>query len=175
MSITTKRGDDGGTDLMFGKRIAKKDHRIEAIGSLDELNAVLGLVRVDADAPMGKSIDLLQGYLVGLMGELAVLPEDLEKYRDSGHPSITAAEVDVVEKLAQTMEESGIVFDGWARPGAKGNRAGAHLDFARTVCRRAERRVLVLSEDLPNTNILLFLNSLSDLLWLYARHCEAVD
>ena len=48
-------------------------------------------------------------------------------------------------------------------------------DFARTVCRRAERRVLVLSEDLPNTNILLFLNRLSDLLWLYARHCEAVE
>ena len=175
MSITTKRGDDGGTDLMFGKRTAKMGNRIEAIGSLDELNAALGLVRADANASMAKSIDILQGYLVGLMGELAVLAEDLEKYRTSGHPSITEDEVKLLENLAREMEESGIVFDGWARPGAKGSRTGAQLDFARTVCRRAERRVLVLAEELPNTNMLLFLNRLSDLLWLYARHCEAVD
>ena len=160
---------------MFGKRIEKMDARIEAIGSIDELNAVLGLVRVDADASMGRSIDLLQGYLVGLMGELAVLTEDLEKYRAAQHPSITGKEVDVLEKLSGELEESGIVFDGWARPGAKGNRAGAQLDFARTVCRRAERRVLALTESLPNTNILLFLNRLSDLLWLYARNCEAMN
>ncbi|MBB80408.1 MAG: ATP:cob(I)alamin adenosyltransferase [Roseibacillus sp.] len=175
MSITTKRGDNGGTDLMFGKRTAKIGNRIEAIGSLDELNAALGLVRVEANASLGKSIDLLQGYLVGLMGELAVLSEDLEKYRSSGHPSITDDEVKLLENLASELEESGIVFDGWARPGSKGSRTGAQLDFARTVCRRAERRVLALSEELSNTNILLFLNRLSDLLWLYARHCEAVE
>ena len=175
MSITTKRGDDGGTDLMFGKRTAKMGNRIEAIGSIDELNAALGLVRVEANASLEKSIDLLQGFLVGLMGELAVLTEDLEKYQSSGHPSITEDEVTLLENLAHELEESGIVFDGWARPGSKGSRTGAHLDLARTVCRRAERRVLALSEELSNTNILLFLNRLSDLLWLYARHCEAVD
>ena len=175
MSITTKRGDNGGTDLMFGKRTAKIGNRIEAIGSLDELNAALGLVRVEANASLGKSINLLQGYLVGLMGELAVLSEDLEKYRSSGHPSVTDDEVKLLENLASELEESGIVFDGWARPGSKGSRTGAQLDFARTVCRRAERRVLALSEELSNTNILLFLNRLSDLLWLYARHCEAVE
>ena len=104
MSITTKRGDVGGTYLIFGKRTAKIGNRIEAIGSLDELNAALGLVRVEANASLGKSIDLLQGYLVGLMGELAVLSEDLEKYRSSGHPSITDDEVKLLENLASELE-----------------------------------------------------------------------
>ncbi|HAT18999.1 MAG TPA: ATP:cob(I)alamin adenosyltransferase, partial [Verrucomicrobiales bacterium] len=63
------------------------DARVEAIGSLDELNSVLGLARVDVVADLGDSIDRLQGHLVGLMGELAVLPEDAACYGESGHPS----------------------------------------------------------------------------------------
>ena len=175
MSITTRRGDDGSTDLMFGKRIAKTEARVEAIGSLDELNSVLGLERIDIVADLGDSIDRLQGHLVGLMGELAVLPEDAACYGESGHPSIGADEVAMVESLARDLEDGGISFEGWARPGAKGNRTGAQLDFARTVCRRAERRVLALGEEVSNDAIPVFLNRLSDLLWLLARHTEGGD
>lgn len=175
MSITTGRGDDGSTDLMFGRRSAKTDVRMEAIGSVDELNCALGLARIEAGKVLDESIDRLQGYLVGLMGELAVLPEDATRYEDSGHPSIGAEEVAMVESLARKLEKGGISFDGWARPGANGNRSGAQLDFARTVCRRAERRVLALGEEVPNDSIPLFLNRLSDLLWLLARQSEGGD
>lgn len=175
MSITTGRGDDGSTDLMFGRRSAKTDVRMEAIGSVDELNCALGLARIGAGKVLDESIDRLQGHLVGLMGELAVLPEDVTRYEESGHPSIGAEEVAVVESLARDLESGGINFDGWARPGANGNRSGAQLDFARTVCRRAERRVLALGEGVPNDSIPLFLNRLSDLLWLFARQSEGGD
>ena len=173
MSITTKRGDDGLTDLMFGKRIAKTDPRVEAIGSVDELNTVLGLVRVEAGSALDQSIDCLQGYLVGLMGELAVLSEDNERYVESGHPSIGRDAVAMLEDLAGELESGGITFDGWARPGARGDRVGAQLDFARTICRRAERRVLALGDEVSNAEIPLFLNRLSDLLWLLARKLES--
>ena len=170
MSITTRRGDDGSTDLMFGKRIAKTEARVEAIGSLDELNSVLGLARIDIVADLGDSIDRLQGHLVGLMGELAVLPEDAACYGESGHPSIGEDEVAMVESLARDLEDGGISFEGWARPGAKGNRTGAQLDFARTVCRRAERRTVSLHVAEPvDGAVLRYLNRLSDLLFTLAR------
>ena len=173
MSITTRRGDDGGTDLMFGQRTEKTDPRVEAIGSLDELNAVLGVARVESGGAAEEMIDSLQGHLIGLMGELAVLPADVGRYRESGHPSICEDEVRMVESMAEVIEDGGVTFDGWARPGACGNRTGAHLDFARTVCRRAERRVLALGAEVPNAEIPVFLNRLSDLLWLMARQSEA--
>lgn len=173
MSITTRRGDDGRTDLMFGKRISKIDPRVEAIGSVDELNAALGLARVESGSDLDQSIDCLQGYLVGLMGELAVLPEDNKRYGESGHPSIGKDAVAMLEGLAGELESGGITFDGWARPGARGNRVGAQLDFARTICRRAERRVLALGDEVSNAEIPLFLNRLSDLLWLLARQLES--
>ena len=140
-----------------------------------ELNSVLGLARIDIVADLGDSIDLLQGHLVGLMGELAVLPEDAACYGESGHPSIGEDEVAMVESLVRDLEDGGVSFEGWARPGAKDNRTGARLDFARTVCRRAERRGLALGEEVSNDAIPVFLNRLSDLLWLLARHTEGGD
>ncbi|MBL50265.1 MAG: ATP:cob(I)alamin adenosyltransferase [Roseibacillus sp.] len=172
MSITTRRGDDGSTDLLFGKRISKDAPRMEAIGSVDELNAALGLVRAEADGETEEVIDGLQALLVGLMGELAVVPEDAERYAQSDYPSIGDEEVERVEQLGREIESAGVKFEGWARPGANGNRAGACLDMARTVCRRVERRVLELGEEVSNTAIPLFLNRLSDLLWLLARRTE---
>ena len=72
---------------------------MEAIGSVDELNCALGLARIEAGKVLDESIDRLQGYLVGLMGELAVLPEDATRYEDSGHPSIGAEEVAMVRRV----------------------------------------------------------------------------
>ena len=119
-----------------------------------------------------ETIDWLQGRLVGLMGELGVFPEDAERYREAGYPSIEAGDVETIEREALAIEESGISFDGWARPGASGDLAGANLDVARTVCRRAERRVRDLGDGVTNPGITRFLNRASDLLWLLARSCE---
>ncbi len=173
MSVVTKRGDDGGTDLLFGRRVAKSDPRVDAIGTIDELNALLGVARATGLGGDGEAaIDGLQGKLVGLMGELAVHPDDASRYAESDFPAIKAEDVEELEGMAAAIEAEGISFDGWARPGAKGNLAGARLDVARAVCRRAERRVLSLGGEVSNPQIALFLNRCSDLLWLMARRTE---
>jgi cob(I)alamin adenosyltransferase len=173
MGIVTKRGDDGHTDLLFGKRAAKVDPRLEAIGAIDELNAALGLVRAVADEFINGLVDEVQDRLVGVMGELAVQPEDAGRYAESDYPSVSDADIAFLEREAEAIEAAGISFDGWARPGANGNRVGAQLDFARTICRRAERRVLALEDAVSNPRITIFLNRSSDLLWLLARKTES--
>ena len=176
-SIITGRGDSGETDLLFGKRIAKTSVRIEAVGSVDELNAALGVARAASkDAEWIELVDVLQEKLVGLMGQLATLPEDEERYRAKGFPSIGNEDVEWVVGIARRYEDRGIRFTGWARPGAEGCQARAALDFARSVARRAERRILDLHEsgEAVPESVRLFFNRLADLLWIMAR-AERVD
>lgn len=173
MSIVTKTGDDGETGLLFGRRLAKTDPRIEAVGALDELNTALGVVRATGgSAETVATIDRLQERLVGLMGEVGILPEDAERYATEGYPVLGEAQVTEVEAEAKRLEAKGLNFDGWARPGAQGSLVAAHLDVARTVCRRAERRVLALGTGVANRNVTVFLNRASDLIWLLARDEE---
>jgi cob(I)alamin adenosyltransferase len=174
MSIITKRGDDGKTDLLYGKRILKTELRVETLGAIDELNTVIGLARCHGEERLAKELDWLQDKLVGLMGELAVQPADLERYVSDGMPKISSDDVDKVEKLGQAIEKIGVDFKGWARPGASGSLPAAFLDQARTVARRAERRVLTLAEEGGLAEVSLFLNRLSDYLWLLARREEGV-
>ncbi|BCU77402.1 cob(I)yrinic acid a,c-diamide adenosyltransferase [Luteolibacter sp. LG18] len=172
MSIITGRGDEGQTDLLFGKRIAKTSLRMEALGLVDELNAALGLAR--AAGPTDESLAILDGIqekLIGLMGQLACLPEDVERYREKGYAAIHAEDVTALETLAKDHEARGVRFTGWARPGAEGSLARAGMDFARTIARRAERSVLALhesGEEVPR-EVRLYFNRLSDLLWILAR------
>jgi cob(I)alamin adenosyltransferase len=172
MSIITGRGDAGETDLLFGKRIAKTSLRIDALGCVDELNAALGVARASAANPEWISlIDALQEKLIGLMGQLATLPEDDARYSETKFPLIGQADVDWVIREAHQYESRGIRFTGWARPGAEGSLARASVDFARSVARRAERSVLKLHESgepVPET-VRLFFNKLADLLWILAR------
>ena len=172
MSIITGRGDTGETDLLFGRRIAKTSLRIEALGCVDELNAALGMARASAANPEWIAlIDALQEKLIGLMGQLATLPEDDARYREKKYPLIEAADVAWVVGEAQQYEARGIRFTGWARPGAEGCLARASVDFARSVARRAERSILALHESgeaVPET-VRLFFNKLADLLWILAR------
>lgn len=172
MSIITGRGDSGETDLLFGKRIAKTSVRIAALGAVDELNAALGLVRAaGASAEWISLVDTLQEKLIGLMGQLATLPEDMERYLGTKFPLITEADVDWVVAEARKYEALGIRFTGWARPGAEGCMARAQVDFARSVARRAERVILTLHESgepVPEP-VRLFFNRLADLLWILAR------
>lgn len=172
MSIITGRGDAGDTDLLFGKRIPKTSLRVEALGNVDELNSALGLARAaTSDVVWIALIDALQSRLVGLMGQLACLPEDEARYAAKGFATITSADLDWVTAEAHAYEGRGVRFTGWARPGAEGSLARAGLDFARSVARRAERSVLALQlsgEPVPEV-VRHFFNRVSDLLWILAR------
>lgn len=172
VSIITGRGDGGETDLLFGRRIAKTSLRVEALGAVDELNAALGLARAAGLKEEAEEIvDRVQGHLVALMGELAVLPEDAERYAASAFEKLGHADALWIEDTARDFEQRGVRFKGWARPGVEHSEARAGLDFARAVCRRAERTVLKLhetGEEVP-PSVRLFFNRLSDLLWILAR------
>ncbi|RYD35269.1 MAG: ATP:cob(I)alamin adenosyltransferase, partial [Verrucomicrobiaceae bacterium] len=116
-------------------------------------------------------INRLQGLLIGLMGQLACLPEDMELYEEKKYAAITAADLEWVTAEAKRYEAMGVRFTGWAIPGSEGSLARAGLDFARAVTRRAERGVLALHESgepVPEV-VRLFFNRLSDLLWILAR------
>ena len=172
MSIMTGRGDSGETDLLFGRRIAKTSPRIEALGTVDELNAALGVARAAAnDQEWIALVDALQQRLVGLMGLLATLPDDAARYQEQHLAGLGEADVEWVVAEARRYVARGVRFSDWARPGAEGCLARAHLDFARAVARRAERGVLALHESgepVPES-VRLFFNRLADLLWILAR------
>ena len=175
MSIATKTGDDGTTALMYGRRVSKTDPRVAAYGTVDELNAALGFVRATAGDPVVTNPVLsIQKELVILMGELAVAPEDRERYAASPRfQFVEASMVDALTAIIDDLEKNQhITYEGWATPGA--TLGSAALDLARTVCRRAERMVVALGETgTPvNPEIVRYLNRLSDLCWLGARWLE---
>jgi len=174
VSIATKTGDDGTTNLMFNRRVSKCHPRVEAYGCVDELSAALGLARSTArhDFVRG-SLAAIQKDLVILMGELAVAPEDLQRYVKEGYLLVTPELTAKLEKLVAEIERQKVSPAGWAMPGAD-THCGT-LDLARAICRRAERRVCALEEagQLKNLEIIAYLNRLSDLLWLFARLAEA--
>ncbi len=173
MSIVTKTGDDGTTALMYGRRVPKDHPRIEACGSVDELNAALGQARALTRSTLLR--DMLQGVqrdLITLMGELAVLPEDLPRYIQDGFGRVSAEMTGRLEAQIRELEARGVGPKDWALPGA--NPLAAALDVARTVCRRAERRVCALRRTDPSLNpeVVIYLNRLGDWLWLQARAAE---
>lgn len=170
MSIITRTGDNGTTGLMYSRRVAKHHPRVEAFGTVDELNAALGLAR--AHAPNGDWNDTLlalQHELVTLMGELATAVDDLPRYLADGFRPVSAAMTERLDRQALALEARVQPPKGWAMPGE--NPLSAALDLARTICRRAERRVCALEQDdqLRNPEIIRYLNRLADLLWLLAR------
>ena len=176
MSIATKTGDDGSTGLMYGRRVPKNHLRVEACGSVDELNAAIGQARALATHDFIRTnLIAIQKELIVLMGEVGVLTEDLKRYTTAGYSLVTPEMTGRLDVLVQEIEAQNISFKGWATPGATVQAAA--LDVARTVCRRAERRVFDLrqADDLANPEVVVFLNRLSDLLWLMARWSETRD
>jgi len=173
MSIITKTGDQGMTGLMYNRRVSKSHPRVEAYGAVDELNAALGLARATATQSfVRETLIAIQKDLIVLMGELATLTEDLQRYRKDGYSIVTADLAAKVEKAAKTIEAQQPAFHDWAIPGS--GLESAALDLARTICRRAERHVCALQESgqLQNPEIIVYLNRLSDFLWLLARSDE---
>ena len=173
MSIVTKTGDNGTTGLMYNRRVPKTHRRVEAYGAVDELNAALGMARAAAEHEfVRKHLLATQEELVILMGELATLPEDRARYVKDGFKLVTSEMTARLDALVKEIEAQKVSFKGWATPGA--NASSAALDVARTTCRRAERRVCALREagQLGNDEIGIYLNRLSDALWLLARWVE---
>jgi cob(I)alamin adenosyltransferase len=173
MSIVTKTGDQGTTGLMYNRRVPKSHPRVEAYGCVDELNAALGSARATAeDDFLREHLVAIQKNLVILMGELATAAEDLPRYAKDGFQLVTPEMTAGLDQLVAEIEAQHIAFQGWATPGETLNAAA--LDVARTVCRRAERRVCALHDtgQLQNPEIIVYLNRLADLLWLLARWAE---
>jgi cob(I)alamin adenosyltransferase len=173
VSIVTKTGDQGTTGLMYNRRVSKCHPRVQAYGTVDELNAAIGMARATASEKfVRENLEMIQKDLVALMGELATLPEDLNRYLKDGYAILTSTMTANLESLVKEIEAQNVSFKGWATPGASVHSAA--LDVARTVCRRAERDVCALKESgqLANDEILIYLNRLSDLLWLFARWIE---
>src|SRR4029079_11526582 len=172
MSIATKTGDAGDTSLMYGRRVPKTDARVDAYGCVDELNSTLRPGQPTPAAPLTEQILSIQKELVTVMGELATAPQDLARYQKDGFALTTAAMVNRLTAAVDELEKDKTLYGkGWAMPGQ--TPLGAALDLARTVCRRAERRVAALEvSEHAQGEILRYLNRLSDLCWLLARFAE---
>ena len=115
-----------------------------------------------------EKIEHIQNDLIILMGEISTLPEDLDLYQKKGFERFEEKRTEILERWIKEIEDKKSDYQGWALPGASGSIISVHLDSARVVCRRAEREYIKLGENL-NESIIMFLNRLSDLLWLMAR------
>ena len=169
MSIVTKGGDRGQTGLAGGVRVSKTSPRVEAYGAVDELNSQIGFARaICADAAIGALLKEIQRELFAIGGALATPAP-----RPGAAPPVTAAMVERLTAEVSRIEAIDGVLGDWAIPGE--HAASAALDVARTVCRRAERRVVQLTEagEDVNADLLAYLNRLSDLLWILGRQIEA--
>src|SRR5260221_4986823 len=168
MSIATKRGDGGETGLGGGVRVSKSSLRVEAYGTVDELNTFMGLARVMNDDPEVKElVKALQRELFKVGSALATAPNGRKP-----EPTITSEMVDALTAHVHRSEATDGILADWSLPGE--HPASAVFDVARTVCRRAERQVvrLIESGEPVNPQVLAYLNRLSDLLWLLGRLVE---
>lgn len=174
VKIYTKKGDEGQTSLFGGQRISKSDPRPEAYGSLDEVCAILGVVRAVAQDPdLQAAIHSLQEDLFLLGAELATAPEDRARFAvQQITPEHTVRLESLIdERLAKIELPRAFIIPG------SSSYIPALLDWCRAVARRAERRVVELRKAglLDNPEVLKYLNRLSDLLFVLARYQEAVE
>jgi cob(I)alamin adenosyltransferase len=169
MKIYTKTGDAGTTGLFGGPRVSKDDVRICGYGSVDELNAVLGIAR---STPLPEALDAMldqvQHQLFSIGAELATPDPDEHQLKWDGEPHVAQ-----LETWIDAMECELPPLRSFILPG--GSPQAAHLHLARTVCRRAEREIVRLSHD-PRvsdvSHIIIYLNRLSDMLFVMARRAN---
>jgi cob(I)alamin adenosyltransferase len=167
VKIYTRTGDEGETGLIDGSRVSKDTLRVECYGEVDELNACLGVVRSQHE---DEGLDLLLGQVQKDLFALGAQLADPQARVAERKPkaAVTAAHVKRLEDAIDTRQESLPPLKAFILPG--GSPAGALLHFSRTVCRRAERRVVALARhDDLDPLMLVYLNRLSDLLFMLAR------
>lgn len=165
--IYTKGGDKGQTSLFGGPRISKSDLRLEAYGGLDELNSILGVARtlMTPYPEFDHSFVKIQNYLFTLGSHLALGDPKLASHLPKLNPDRTLE----LEKQIDSMEENLPKLTNFILPG--GSPLAAQLHLGRTVCRRAERAVVRL-EDGVDPEIVIYLNRLSDFLFVGARYAN---
>ncbi len=166
MKIYTKTGDAGDTSLFDQSRVSKADVRVDAYGEVDELNACLGVARAaGADADLAEVLGTIQKELFAVGARLADPSARIAARVTKA--AITEAEIDRLERTIDRLESELSPLRRFILPG--GSPAGACLHQARTVCRRAERRVVGLGSDAVEPVVVVYLNRLSDLLFVMAR------
>jgi cob(I)alamin adenosyltransferase len=167
LSVYTRRGDRGETDLFGGPRVAKDHLRVEAYGGVDELNAVIGVAAsATGHDDLRATLLEMQGLLFDLGGYLAT--PDPARREKSQVPEIRVGDVSALEERIDTLEAELEPLKRFILPG--GAPAAAALHVARTVCRRAERYCVRLHREQPLSEVSLrYLNRLSDLLFVMAR------
>ena len=166
MKIYTKTGDRGETGLFGGTRVSKASLRVEAYGEIDELNSVLGLSRCEAlDLSSAAVLESVQSQLFNLGAELSTAPDSKVAL---GIPLVSEEEISALERAIDAAETELPPLKTFVLPG--GSRGAALLHLARTVCRRAERHLVLLSaSESVREEAIRYLNRLSDLLFMLAR------
>ncbi len=168
--IYTKSGDQGQTSLGDGSRVPKTDSRIVAYGTVDELNSLIGVVvAAGPPEPVAAGLKHIQNDLFDVGADLCVpLTPGPEA---EGRLRVAPAQVTQLEQWIDAATEQLEPLRSFVLPG--GTTASAHLHLARTVCRRAEIKILLLAETTPiNPQVTIYLNRLSDLLFVWARLCN---
>ncbi len=169
MSITTKKGDQGKTDLFKGEKVYKDNLRVEIVGNIDELNAYLGFAKACNKTKKNKDI------LEDIQRDLFILGSEIaakSKYVKELKKIISKRQVKKLENLIRDLEKKVKLKGDFYVCGQNSTSAG--IDIARVIARRTERRVVSLlrKKALSNKNILIYLNRLSDFLFLLARVSE---
>jgi cob(I)alamin adenosyltransferase len=169
VKIYTRTGDDGETSLFGGSRVSKHAPRLDAYGTIDELNSFIGVARAAwPDSPVDRELKQIQNDLFDVGAQLAA-PGN-ERF-----PGVEAGRIEQLEHSIDEMERQLEPLKNFILPG--GSAAAAHLHVARTVCRRAERLVVSLGDEAPFAT-LAYLNRLSDFLFVsgrYANRQQGVD
>ena len=157
--IYTRTGDDGTTGLGDGSRTGKDSARVESMGAVDELNAVIGIMLTETlPEPIRQALTQVQHDLFDIGGEICI----------PGYEKLTADKVDFLETFLDTLNEDLPPLKEFILPGGSGAAAYCHL--ARTVCRRAERELVHMHREEPVSKIAMcYINRLSDLLFVMAR------
>jgi cob(I)alamin adenosyltransferase len=171
--VYTRTGDKGETALVGGKRVPKDSPRIDAYGTIDELNSVVGLARVfnEESLDAGDAHQFLDGVLCQIQDELFDLGSELATppgFFKEGMYRVSQNEIDRIEKLIDQCQKDLEPLKSFILPG--GGRIGAYLHQCRTVCRRAEREILRLSRaEEINDSVIKYVNRLSDLFFVLSR------
>ena len=168
MKIYTKGGDKGETGLFGGERVSKDSPRIEAYGTVDELNSFIGLALIEAkDNEVKKLLEKIQNILFILGSDLSA--PDNEKNKSHNIPRISKINYEEIEKEIDKFDATLDELRNFILPG--GCKSAALLHICRTICRRAERKVVALNNIVNlNSDIVILLNRLSDLFFVLARY-----
>ncbi|HKZ35001.1 MAG TPA: cob(I)yrinic acid a,c-diamide adenosyltransferase [Patescibacteria group bacterium] len=170
--LYTRKGDTGKTSLLFGERVSKASLRVDALGSLDEANAMLGVCLGHCtNETLQNHIETIQRHLFQIGAMLASKGKNLPAGQS---PRIKASDVEWLEHIIDLFDSQTPPLYGFILPG--GTHLGAHLHFARAVVRRGERKVTALHEqEAQDPQVLAYLNRLSDFLFALARFVNHQD